>query len=126
MADHEHNREYGDYVEIWKDLPIVVVSFVKGGSVANIIPCEPDVDDMELARIVEDEGIKSGSLCDLYQHGWHYNIAFDQTDLDRLATLSIQNAVNPFRRVMATVLARLRDQHHALYFPDEIPVDEEG
>ena len=124
MTD-QRNKEHKDYEAMWRHIPIVLVASING-RVTNVYPFEErDVSSMDLAIRVAHEGQVNGALFDMYLDGWCYVIAFKQKHVDAINRARTQQNQDVFTDVMAGLIHEMREQHHAFYFPDENPVDED-
>ena len=119
----KRNKEYGDFEEMWANIPIVLVASING-SVTNIFPYEEvehDIDE-NIALRVAHEGQVNGALFDMYLNGYFYPIAFNQRELNRIMQAR-RTGKDIFTEVMQGRIKEIRELHHAFYFPDEVSVD---
>ena len=108
MAD-QRNNTHGDFAEIWKDIPVVLVASI-GGMVTNVYPYpDRNVSDADLSSRVTHEGQLSGALFDMYLDGYCYILRLSHKEVDKIRRdqitsnqLSyISRETNPFTDIMA-------------------------
>ncbi len=122
MAD-QRNKEYKDYEEMWKDIPVVLVASISG-TVTNIYPFESEEHDSDeqIALRIAHEGQVNGALFDMYLSGYCYAIGFNGRDIKRIRDAQ-KHGHNIFAEVMQDRIKEIRELHHAFYFRDETSVD---
>ncbi len=122
MSLEKRNKEHGDDESRWRDIPMVLVGTIGGGTVSEILPYyEDDATNDEIARMMAEKYFRNQTRYDLYLNGYFYSLELDAKQV-RLIQFDGMDAFVP---AIAARIAYCQDMHLAFYFPDENPVDTE-